>query len=392
MKDLVESYRGRIPDKLLDDFEQESSARNLSKKDAEKVLQTIKEYYDAAKIDPGESIGIITAESFGEPGTQMALNVFHFAGVAEVSVSQGLPRIIEIFDARKEIKTPRMEIYLLPAYNKDPVKVRKIASLIKEISLREVSTNFSINLVKLQLEITLNKKKMKDINMKEEDLVTVLSTALKKVDIKVKEDVIYMKLKSSEDELLGLYQLKEKAKETYVSGVKGVSHVLPVKNKNEFIILTMGSNLKEVLLRDEVDDVRTTTNDLGEVKKVLGIEAARNAIIRETMQVYEDQGLEIDIRHMMLIADIITHSGMIRGITRSGITGQKESVLARASFETPIKHIINASLIGEEDRLNSVIENVIVNQTVPLGTGLPDLITKLKEGAKKWQQQDLEKY
>ena len=383
MKDLVESYRGRIPDKLLDDFEQESSARNLSKKDAEKVLQTIKEYYDAAKIDPGESIGIITAESFGEPGTQMALNVFHFAGVAEVSVSQGLPRIIEIFDARKEIKTPRMEIYLLPAYNKDPVKVRKIASLIKEISLREVSTNFSINLVKLQLEITLNKKKMKDINMKEEDLVTVLSTALKKVDIKVKEDVIYMKLKSSEDELLGLYQLKEKAKETYVSGVKGVSHVLPVKNKNEFIILTMGSNLKEVLLRDEVDDVRTTTNDLGEVKKVLGIEAARNAIIRETMQVYEDQGLEIDIRHMMLIADIITHSGMIRGITRSGITGQKESVLARASFETPIKHIINASLIGEEDRLNSVIENVIVNQTVPLGTGLPDLITKLKEGAKK---------
>ena len=383
MKDLVESYRGRIPDKLLDDFEQESSARNLSKKDAEKVLQTIKEYYDAAKIDPGESIGIITAESFGEPGTQMALNVFHFAGVAEVSVSQGLPRIIEIFDARKEIKTPRMEIYLLPAYNKDPVKVRKIASLIKEISLREVSTNFSINLVKLQLEITLNKKKMKDINMKEEDLVTVLSTALKKVGIKVKEDVIYMKLKSSEDELLGLYQLKEKAKETYVSGVKGVSHVLPVKNKNEFIILTMGSNLKEVLLRDEVDDVRTTTNDLGEVKKVLGIEAARNAIIRETMQVYEDQGLEIDIRHMMLIADIITHSGMIRGITRSGITGQKESVLARASFETPIKHIINASLIGEEDRLNSVIENVIVNQTVPLGTGLPDLITKLKEGAKK---------
>ena len=383
MKDLVESYRGRIPDKLLDDFEQESSARNLSKKDAEKVLQTIKEYYDAAKIDPGESIGIITAESFGEPGTQMALNVFHFAGVAEVSVSQGLPRIIEIFDARKEIKTPRMEIYLLPAYNKDPVKVRKIASLIKEISLREVSTNFSINLVKLQLEITLNKKKMKDINMKEEDLVTVLSTALKKVGIKVKEDVIYMKLKSSEDELLGLYQLKEKAKETYVSGVKGVSHVLPVKNKNEFIILTMGSNLKEVLLRDEVDDVRTTTNDLGEVKKVLGIEAARNAIIRETMQVYEDQGLEIDIRHMMLIADIITHSGMIRGITRSGITGQKESVLARASFETPIKHIINASLIGEEDRLNSVIENVIVNQTVPLGTGLPDLITKLKDGAKK---------
>ena len=81
----------------------------------------------------------------------------------------------------------------------------------------------------------------------------------------------------------------------------------------------------------------------------------------------------------MFLADIMTRTGVIKGITRGGISGEKESVLARASFETPMKHIINASLIGERDQLNSVVENVILNQPIPLGTGLPGLITKVKE-------------
>ena len=127
----------------------------------------------------------------------------------------------------------------------------------------------------------------------------------------------------------------------------------------------------------DVDASRTTTNDIFEIFKVLGIEATRQAIINETSKIYEDQGLDVDVRHMMFMADIITNSGKIKGITRSGITSEKESVLARASFETPIKHIINASLVGEEDKLNSVIANVMLNQPVPLGTGLPDLVLKI---------------
>ena len=105
---------------------------------------------------------------------------------------------------------------------------------------------------------------------------------------------------------------------------------------------------------------------------------ARQAIINEASKVIEDQGLDIDMRHIIFIADVMTKTGDIKGITRSGITGEKESVLARASFEIPIRHIINASLIGEEDHLNSVIENVLLNQVVPLGTGLPGLVAKMK--------------
>jgi len=121
---------------------------------------------------------------------------------------------------------------------------------------------------------------------------------------------------------------------------------------------------------------QTTTNHLFEVSKNLGIEAARQIIIDEASKVIQEQGLDIDIRHIMFIADLMTSRGDIKGVTRSGITEHKESVLARASFETPIRHLINASLKGEVDYLKSVVENVMINQPIPLGTGMPKLVVK----------------
>jgi DNA-directed RNA polymerase subunit A" len=143
-----------------------------------------------------------------------------------------------------------------------------------------------------------------------------------------------------------------------------------------------GSNLKEVLKMKEVDAKLTVSNNIFEVASVLGIEAARQAIINECVDVLENQGLDVDIRHVMFLADLMTHTGGIRGITRGGISGEKESILARASFETPTKHIVNASLTGGVDKIRSVIENVMINQPVPIGTGLPGLVAKVKETKK----------
>jgi len=379
MIDITKQYKNKIPDKILETETKEATKRKLSKHQFASLLEKIKEKYEYTKINPGEAVGIVTAESFGEPGTQMTLNIFHFAGVAEVSVSLGLPRLIEIFDARKEIKTPAMEIYLKKPYNRDVKKVRKIASSIKETKLEDLTSEFSINLTKLQVEISLNKKRMSELGITERFLIKSLSTSLKNTSIRQAKDKIVLKAKAKENELMETYKLKEKAKEAYIKGVKKISQVLPVKSKNEFIIITFGSNLKDILQLKEIDSERTTTNDIFETAKVLGIEAARQTIINEASKVIGDQGLDVDIRHIMFIADIMTTTGGIRGITRSGITGEKESVLARASFETPIRHIVNASLIGEEDNLNSVIENVLLNQPVPLGTGLPDLIAKMRK-------------
>jgi len=134
---------------------------------------------------------------------------------------------------------------------------------------------------------------------------------------------------------------------------------------------------------EEVDAYRATTNNIFEIEQVLGIEAARQAIINEIFKVIESQGLNVDVRHIMLVADTMCVSGTLKGITRYGVVSEKSSVLARASFETPIKHIINAALVGEVDNLNSVVENVMVNQPVPIGTGLPSLSVKSPKAAKE---------
>lgn len=322
--------------------------------------------------------GLETFTTFDGIITHNTLNTFHFAGVAEVNVTLGLPRLIEILDARKELKTPAMEVYLHKEYNKDANKARKIAASIKQITFKELVNEFSLNISKNQIEVDVNKKRMRDLGITENRLATTLKEALKGATINQLRTCLVVKPKDEED-LRELYKLKEKIKEIVVKGVPKITQVMPVKSKNEFIIITAGSNLRKILELKEVDETKTKTNNIFEVAEVLGIEAARQAIINEAETVIKDQGLDVDTRHIMLVADLMTVSGACRGVTRSGITSGKESVLARASFETPIRHIMSAAKIGEEDKLNSVIENVLLNQPVPLGTGLPELVAKVKK-------------
>ena len=378
MHEALKSYIGKLPKSILEEIEEKCPASKI-KKVAEKAM----EEYEAAKIAPGEAVGLISAESIGEPGTQMTLDTFHFAGVAEMNVTMGLPRIIEILDGRKTLATPMMEIYLKSPFNKGK-DIRKCALLIKETNLGELITEFVIDIVDLKIELKLNTEKMKLLGLTVAKLSnTVAKSKLLSKEASVKENKegnIVLRLKGKEEKGLNdLYKLKEKSKDIYVCGIKSVKQVLPVKRKDEFIIITAGSNLKKVLDIDFVDSTRTVSNDLYEIAGTFGIEAARQGIIEEVFKVIEAQGLNVDIRHIMLVADTMCISGMIKGITRYGVVSEKASVLARASFETPIKHIINAALTGEVDHLNSVVENVMLNQPVPVGTGLPGLVTKVKK-------------
>jgi DNA-directed RNA polymerase subunit A" len=372
-----------LPKKLFEEATALSKEHHLGEQKRKEILKRVKEEYENAKITPGESIGIITAESFGEPGTQMTLNVFHFAGVAEMGVTLGLPRLIELFDARKDPSTPRTEIYLKRGFTRDKEKVKQISAQLVETKLQDIATEFSLNLTLFRIEVGLDKKKMRDLKITETQLEKIIEDELKKVKVSFSQDKLIIKPKTEEYELRDLYQLKEKSKEVHIKGVKRITQVSPIFNGNEFVILCAGANLKDIFKVEEIDETRITTNDIFMMADFLGIEAARQAIINEAINVIKQQGLDIDIRHIMFLADAMTNSGKIRGITRSGITAEKESVLARASFETPLKHIVNASLIGEEDALNSVIENVMVNQVVPLGTGLPDLIARMKQKVKE---------
>ncbi len=376
MVDVYKEYEKKLPNKVINDIK-ESSPKGMTAAKLKKVLGMAVNEYNKMLVDPGESVGLVAAESIGEPGTQMTLNTFHFAGVAEMNVTTGLPRIIEILDGSKSLSTPMMEIYLKSPYNKGK-DIKDIARLIKETKLVEIVSEITINIAESRMEVVLDPELLKQLNLANAKVLKIVDTSLKAYNIKLNENTLLIKVKGKDDNINEIYKLKEKLKKLYVSGIKGISHVLPVKKEDEFVIITAGTNLKEVLCLEYVDADRTYCNDLYETRKVLGIEAVRQLIIDEVLKVINAQGLNVDIRHIMLVADTMSISGAVKGITRYGVVSDKSSVLARASFETPIKHIINASQVGERDLLSSVVENVMLNQPVPVGTGLPGLITKVK--------------
>jgi DNA-directed RNA polymerase subunit A" len=382
---LYKKYQDKLPGRVLEEIKKHSKESSLTTPQISKVLAQAVIEYERALISPGEAIGITTAESFGEAGTQMTLDVFHLAGVAEIQVTRGLPRLIELFDARKEPSTPSMVISIKPEHTKTEKEIRKVASFIKEIKLEEISEEFSLNIMNGSVDVNFNNEKIKAFGFKKDEIIEVIKKGVKNVNVKETKKGITVTSTTEDIDLGGMYRLKQGVKAVLLRGIPKIIQVLPTKKDGKYVIMCAGSNLKEVLKMKEVESKFVTTNNIFEVASTLGIEAARQAIINEAVAVIENQGLDIDIRHVMFLADIMTQTGVVRGITRGGISGEKESVLARASFETPIKHLINASMTGELDTLKSVIENVIVNQPIPLGTGLPGLVAKMKpkKGKKK---------
>ncbi len=324
------------------------------------------------KIAPGEAVGVVTAQSFGEASTQMVLNVFHHAGVSQMQITQGLPRLIEILDARKNPSTPLMEVYL-DSENNDEGNAKIIAEKIKEVKLKNIVSEIKIDFGAKKIEMILDSKGLKAIHAGAHKVADRLKDG--GFDVKLNEPRITLNV--SDLSYKSIYKLKEKIKEAIISGVKGVSHVVIAKRGKDFVILASGSNLEEILNVKGVDSNRVFSNDLHDVANVFGIEAARQTIINEIHKVLQGQGLDINDRHIKLISDTMTSSGVVKGVTRMGIISQKASILARATFETPDKQFINAAIKGEKDELNSVIENILLNQPIPVGTGLPGLYVKI---------------
>lgn len=324
------------------------------------------------KVSPGEAVGVITAQSFGEASTQMVLNVFHFAGVAQMQVTQGLPRVIEILDARKKPSTPLMEVYLDKSHNNEK-DARVIAEKIREVKLKEIVSEIGIDFGSKKIQIELDSKSLRSVHVGAQKIIDRLNDkgfSVKGTGNKINVSVTDLDFKA-------IYKLKEKMKDTIISGIKGISQVVVIKRDSDYIIQTAGSNLKDIIEIKGVNPDKVTSNDIHDVAKVLGIEAARQTIVREIRKVLEGQGLDINERHIQLVSDAMTSSGVVKGVTRMGIISQKASVLARATFETPDKQFVNATIKGSRDELNSVIENILLNQAIPVGTGLPGLLVKV---------------
>ena len=363
----------KLPQNVIDNLNRELKDRKVTKKQMEEIVKRLNSGYDNAKIEAGEAAGVVSAQSIGEPGTQMTMRTFHYAGVAEINVTLGLPRLIEIVDARKNPSTPMMTIFLEKDYSHDRDKARELAWKI-EATYINVLGSMSTDITEMKVLIELNKKALAQRNMTSEEIAGKIEEELG-VSAEIKGDtLILVPSKPSYRELL---QLVKSVHSVILKGIKGIKRVVIRKeDSGEYVLYTEGSVLKEVLSIEGVDATRTRTNNVNEIFEVMGIEAARQALINEATDTLKEQGLNVDVRHIMLVSDIMTVDGDVKPIGRHGISGEKASVLARAAFEVTVNHLLDSGMRGDVDELRGVTENVIVGQPIRLGTGNVKLIAK----------------
>ncbi len=369
LQKLCEKEGYDLPYTIFRDAANKIEEKNISKKDYPLMMELINDRFENRLVDSKESVGIISAQSIGEPGTQMTMKTFHYAGVAEVNVTQGLPRMIEIVDARKVPSTPMMEVYLKEEFKKDRDKAKKLAFDLEETHLIDIA-DVEIDLVDMKAIIKPYMKKVEEDNI---DLDTIVERLKKtrrvKGNVTKEGKQVQITLEEDERKYAVLHTTVEEAKNAKIKGLDGVKRAIIRDTGDECIIYTEGSNLEGALKMDLVDIEKTTSNSPKEICDVLGIEAARNSTIKEAMDTLNEQGLDVDVRHIMLVADMMTNEGSVKAIGRHGISGKKTSVLARAAFEITSTHLLRAAIVGEIDRLDGVTENIIVGQPITQGTG-----------------------
>jgi len=280
LHDLPEAIQNETIEKLI-----KYNNPGLSAEKVRKVLNKIKTRYEESQVEAGDPVGVVAAQSLGEPSTQMILRTFHYAGVLFKHTTGGLQRVQEIINATRDIKYPRMRIVLDRSRN-------------PELVLKEI-------------------QELKGIKLAQYD-------------------------------------------------------------PNEGAIYTEGSNLQEVLKIKGIDARRTTTNNIREIEQVLGIEAARQSIIKQLYDIYQSEGLEIDIRHIILVADMMTRDGEVKSLSRIGVMKTKSSVIMRMAFEETLSVLYHAAIQGVTDELEGVNENIIAGIPINQGTGNRDIKLRFK--------------
>jgi len=354
-----------IPKNIMQKFDEYCKKNGIEGKEREAKLAQLKKCLGNYMYEPGEAIGIVAAQSISEPATQMTMRSYTLASQSDrlSKVTQGLPRLIEIFDARKTFEK-NMIVYLKEKYNTKE-KAKDLAAGIKAMTVSDVIKYHSIDLVEMRVELDLENENYR------ERIKKIVDKYLKGCEISFRGTKVYIKPKK--DDLKNLRKMRNKLLKFHIAGMKGIEDVVIVKDEDNWVIQTTGTNLKKILLMDEVDPAKTRTNDVHQVYEILGIEAARNIVLRESREALDEQGLDVDVRHLMLLADTVTSDGDVKAIGRYGVSGKKSSVLAKANFEETKRHLINASFYGETDTLEGVIENVLLGQIAPIGTGMVEL-------------------
>lgn len=378
--------RYRVEEKGLPVLKQ---LKRLTASQLRSFFDVCREKYLRSVMEPATAIGAVCAQSIGEPATQMTLKTFHFAGVASMNITQGVPRIKEIINASKNISTPIITAALMN--DKDAEYARRVKGRIEKTMLGEVSEYLEevflpddcFVLVKLdldrirllQLEVTVD--------------TICLSIATSKLRIKGQNiraiGASLLTVRPSATSKTSLYQavqnLMEQLPNVVIKGIpsssRAVIHADDSLGGTRYRLLVEGDGLRDVIATYGVKGTHTSSNNTSEVEKTLGIEAARATIIREIGVTMASHGISVDRRHLMLLADLMTFRGEVLGITRHGLARMKESALMLASFERTADHLFDAAYYGQTDEISGVSESIILGVPMSVGTGFFDLVHKV---------------
>ncbi|KAK2176857.1 hypothetical protein NP493_625g00001 [Ridgeia piscesae] len=328
----------------------------------QKFLVCCREKFMRAKMEPGTAVGAVAAQSIGEPGTQMTLKTFHFAGVASMNITQGVPRIKEIINASKNISTPVITAEL--DIDSDPEVARIVKGCIEKTLLGEVTEYLEevflpddcFILIKLDLDrIKLLKLEVTNDTIRQSILESKLRVKAQHIRLHGDSVICVEAVESNKSAMYYvLQQLKEDLPKVIIKGISTVSRAvihIDEKQANKYKLLVEGNNLRQVIATRGVKGTQTVSNNICEVEKTLGIEAARTTIINEIVYTMVNHGMSIDIRHIMLLAELMTFKGEVLGITRFGLAKMKESVLMLASFEKTSDHLFEAAYHGQRDAI-----------------------------------------
>ncbi|KAF2005986.1 beta and beta-prime subunits of DNA dependent RNA-polymerase [Amniculicola lignicola CBS 123094] len=366
--------------------------------------------YSRSTVQPGHAVGAIGAQSIGEPGTQMTLKTFHFAGVAGMSITQGVPRIKEIINASNTISTPFIECELSNKISEEAardVKARVEKTFLRDIILyvedvwgpegAYLSMRFDWDTIKkLHIgivfdQITAAIKSHKALKWGKAGTTVRITGNLIRVGVPDPSAPVGRSQKAQSSKTKSFYERVQYVKgligDVVISGYPEAQRAIIKKGSSpnedghyEHALVVEGYGLLACMTTPGIEPHTTKSNHIMEVRKVLGIEAARFTIIREIAAVMGS--MDIDPRHMQLLADVMTFKGEVYGITRFGLQKSRDSVLQLASFEKTPDHLFEASVRGKKDWIEGVSECIIMGQSVKLGTGASTVIRELKLEAK----------
>ena len=355
--------------------------------------------HERSKVAPGEMVGIIAAQSLGQPITQMTLNTFHAAGISAMNVTLGVPRLKEIINVSKNIKSPSMTIFPKERGLEKHLKRAKLADFVINTSViyKHPVTGFesrymsSMCIPSLEKSFedtcwsvvyTINPDVLGQHGITILDITFWINNMYDFVwcscsDENDPKPTLIIRLFSNNngnDTMEKMTQLSKKILGDYsLKRYKCIEQCYPEGDR----VHTLGINLLDILSDERIYRYKTMCNDIVEVYNVLGIEAARETIVNQIKQVIEFDGSYVDYRHISILVDTMTYKGSIMAITRHGINRTETGVLMRCSFEETVNILTDAALHCEFDPIRGVTENIIMGKTARVGTGVMDVFVDI---------------